>query len=369
MSKKLYDLQIKRVDLVDKMEKIVSSGNISDADQRSFDRMKLEVGYLDEEITREQHSEMVNKSQMKSLNINSNDTVEQFRSWIENSLKANGSTQPTAFTLPISERANPIVTSTDSGIINKTVANITALYSPNEQMLRDLGVVFHTNLNGNLVLPILQQSTAGWVNETADGSTANLTPTSLTLSPKRVVHSQKITREALVSTNAGTVNSIIENLYRGIWNAVAEKFFDELQADTPGQVMTANATSLSNQVIVNLEASLGSLELIRPGYVTTPQVRAYLKNTAKLANGDAIWGNDNIVNGYSAYGSPAANTSKLYFGDWAQTVIGQWNDGLEVIMDPYTQAASGQVNITVTGLFDVGCFNKYGFVTADVSAN
>ena len=78
-----------------------------------------------------------------------------------------------------------------------------------------------------------------------------------------------------------------------------------------------------------------------------------------MTNQGAIWQN-NQMNGYPAYGLSAANVRKTYFGDWSKTAVGTWG-GLEIIVDPFTDAKKGLINLTAVALVDTGCFNKRGF--------
>ena len=67
------------------------------------------------------------------------------------------------------------------------------------------------------------------------------------------------------------------------------------------------------------------------------------------------------INGYPAFGVPAQNSKYVSFGDWAGMAVGQWGP-LEIIVDPYSDAKSGLINLTVVGLFDTGCLNPRGLV-------
>lgn len=264
-------------------------------------------------------------------------------------------------------RADPIVTSTDTGIINKQVApGIDILTSPAEAFLRNLGVTFFPDLTGNFVVPAMAEDTGVFYAEDTSAASASMTPASITLAPRRVSHSQAISKETLKQTSPGVYNGIVQNLFNGLWNCVTNDLFDQMSVDCASTREGRTGTSLSWTDMVNMEASLGGLNLISPAYVTTPAVKSYLSTTARMTNQGPIFENGKI-NSYPAYGVPAANTKKITFADWSKSCVGQWGP-IEIIVDPYTDAKKGLINLTIVGLFDTGVFNKRGFATlVDVS--
>ena len=140
-----------------------------------------------------------------------------------------------------------------------------------------------------------------------------------------------------------------------------------IHSDVPtGISRKCNAIKFIN---LGMEASIGGLDIGAGAYVTTPTIKAYLKQKALLGTDNGpVWGLDNNVNGYPAYGVPAANATAIYFGDFSRMAVGQW-DTLEIIVDPYSNAKKGLIDLTVIGLFDTGVTNKRAFCwDNDVSA-
>ena len=84
-------------------------------------------------------------------------------------------------------------------------------------------------------------------------------------------------------------------------------------------------------------------------------VRGALKQTLRVS-GDAgagyIWRDDNTVNGYQSVVSNQMQTNDVLLGNMQDAMVGLWS-GLDVVLDPYTQSASGQVILTVHQDFDV----------------
>ena len=181
----------------------------------------------------------------------------------------------------------------------------------------------------------------------------------LVLAARRISHSQSISKETLAQTNPAIYNGIVQNLYNGIWNAITYDVFDTIGTDAATQKTTFGGTTLDYAKIVQMEASIGGLNIGQGAYVTTPAVKAFLKKTAGLTNQAAIWTNDE-VNGYPAYGVPACNSAEIVFGDFSRSAVGTWGD-IELIVDPYTKAKEGLIVITAVALADTGVTNKRAY--------
>ena len=267
----------------------------------------------------------------------------------------------------ITLRADPILTSTDTTILNKQVfAGVDVLTSPGEQFLRDLGVTFFPGLNGQFVVPSMTQDTGTFPGENTNAAKTDASSlSSLTLAPRRVAHTQAISKETLAQTNPAIYNSIIQNLVNGFWNCVANDLFDQVRTDC-GSTNEKNMglptaeSALSFTTLVNMEASVGDYILAKPAYVVTPAARAYLATTAKMTNQGGIF-EDGMVNGYPCFSVPAQNPKVISFGDWSKACVGTWGQ-VNIIVDPFTDAKKGLINLTLEGMVDTGVYNKRGIV-------
>ncbi len=59
----------------------------------------------------------------------------------------------------------------------------------------------------------------------------------------------------------------------------------------------------------------------------------------------------NEVNGYPVLCTSAVAGKGVIFGNFADLVIGQWG-GIDLTVDPYTQAANGKVRLVINAYFD-----------------
>lgn len=362
--KKINDLKSQRLDIITKMETIVSGETLNEEQRSEWTGLDTQVKSIDDEIAILERQDALNKitknmeNTTQPLEIEQRSLAVQFRDWLKESVE-NGGKSP-AF------RFSPWLATSDTAIINKTVApTIDILTSPAEAWLRQLGVTFYTGLTGNLVLPSMAEETASFIAEgTCDGD-ASMGTSSLTLAARRVSNYQDVTLELLAQTNPGIYAGILQNLNNGIWNAVTNDVFDTLETDAATQIKVTGTTA-TYQDILNMEASIGGLNIGSGAYVTTPTGKAFFKGLDVGSDGIKYAWNGNEMNGYPAFGAPAANANRVYFGDWSKQAVAQWGD-LSVLVDPYTMSTCGKVRLVVTGLFDTGTINKRGFAILDAS--
>lgn len=114
-------------------------------------------------------------------------------------------------------------------------------------------------------------------------------------------------------------------------------------------------------------ADIGSL-----AYITNAKVRGKLKRTPKVS-GQAIfiWEDGQFpLNGYRAIVSnqvrsdltkgSGTNLSAIFFGNWSDLMIGQWGT-LDILVDPYSNSASGAVRVVVFQDVDVAVRHPESF--------
>ncbi len=373
MTKKINDLTIKRFEKLGEQKEIVErvileNRSKTPEETKRYYQLGSDLQIIDSVLEREKQEEEKNLESGAGTFVYAN-RANNFRDWLNRSIT--GDTKDSyKVNYRDSDGFGALQTTTDTGIINKTVGKLDVILSPAEQRLRDLGVTFYTGLNGNFTLPSMSEDTASFVAELAAAGDASMLTASVTLTAQRATHTQRITRETLAQSNPQVLNGVITSLINGIWNAVEYKFYDDFETDcgaTQVKTVGVTGTTVTFNDLTLMEASLGALSLVRPAYVMMPQTKAYLKGTAALSNQEAIF-KGGVVNEYPAIASPAVNNEKIYFGDWTKSVVGIFGNGIEVVIDPFTKASAGEIVLTAVGLFDVGVHNKRAFtILSDAS--
>jgi len=115
-------------------------------------------------------------------------------------------------------------------------------------------------------------------------------------------------------------------------------------------------------VDLETELAIDNLDDGSMRYIMNSAVRGALKQTlrASAAGSDYIMTDSGQVNGYQVTVSNQMQQNDVLFGNFADCVVGMWS-GLDVVIDPYTQSASGQVILTVHQDFDVALRRPQSF--------
>jgi HK97 family phage major capsid protein len=125
---------------------------------------------------------------------------------------------------------------------------------------------------------------------------------------------------------------------------------------------THNCGDWADYVDLETELAIDNLDASSMSYVMNSVVRGALKQTlrASSAGSDYIMTDAGTVNGYPTVISNQMQINDVLFGNFADCVVGMWS-GLDVVVDPYTQSASGQVILTVHQDFDVAVRRPQSF--------
>jgi hypothetical protein len=353
---KIHELKQERAKVIETMDEIVKNCMVenrakNNQEMRIWNMCNENILRFDEKITELQLEESRNLRSGKVISVNNRN--ESLSNWLQ-SVSRGEKVSDYKFEL----RADPILSTTDSNIINNVVKNVDIMFSPNEELLKALGVNVLYNCNGTISMPSMDQIIVKIANENEDASTADMVTSTNKLNLKRFTAYQTISLETLAQTN-GMGETIMSNLYNSLWNKVVEDYFDQLDVDAATRIKEISGATLTFDDIVMMEASVGQYDLLNPKYVMSPETKAFCKKTAALTNQEAIWKNGK-VNEYNAYSSTAVNGEKIYFGDFNKSTVAQW-DAITTIVDPYSDAKKGLVTFTIVGMFDSGVQNKNAF--------
>ena len=276
-------------------------------------------------------------------------------------------------------RNNPQVTSNASGLIPTEVGDWAETLQ-NKTVLGDLATWMY-GLSGDMKLPTLSGTTAGWTAEStaAVPTTATDAATAIgsgTLQPKQLDAYMDISKMLLAQTNSSVENIIRTDMNNAIASTLEAAVLgaNAGAGATPQGVFNAGtgtaAAAATYAGILALQEALetNNADFGRVAYLTTPGGRTLLKNVigqptsgtaaAGFTNGQPIWAED-LIDGYQARSTGnvdvvagGAPDQGLVLGRWDDCVIGQFGSALDVVVDPYTLALNGQVRIVIMSYWD-----------------
>lgn len=265
-----------------------------------------------------------------------------------------------------STRAGDLTTSTGSALIHKDVVSDLDIIVP-MPMYRTLGVRVLPGLNGTLGLPAQSHNIATFPGEENTLITAPNKPTGITLTPLRVGITEKVGKELMNSGHAPLFSAIISDMVTGIDSAISKRTLDKVSVGAKagnivdGTSLTNGFADITGKILTDLEAKVeidGKFVMPRSGYAILKSKPLTDGDSKTLINGKFSGGE--TFDGYDAFGTTFCPAGHILYGAFEHVTVGMW-DGLEIIVDPYTRAKFGEVEITVNRLIDVQVRNAEAF--------
>ena len=268
--------------------------------------------------------------------------------------------------LPIEERADIQATVATAGQENVAEDKLGILEPLRANLvLVQAGASFMTGLVGNVSIPAYSGSSVTWADEVnaADDGAGKFSEVSL--EPKRVTAKIDVSKQFLIQDS----NSAEEMLKRDIVAAISNKLEATILGNGAGSSaqptgmlngVTADTAAITYKDIVKMESDLEEANVRGDiKFIVSPTAKADLKTTAKNQNSFLMEGNE--VNGYPVLCTSAVAGKGVIFGNFADLVIGQWG-GIDLTVDPFTQAANGKVRLVINAYFDAKPRRKEAFV-------
>lgn len=245
----------------------------------------------------------------------------------------------------------------------------------NSSMVVASGARMLTDLVGDVSIPRKTTgSTALWIaTEGGDATQSDPQFDQVQLSPKTAGVYSEVTRqllkqssldvEALLRTDLAAGMALLIDLASlygagasGVPQGISTATGVNLPAPFAGPVPTFAELVLMESAVAADNALLGAL-----GYMIETAMRGSLKTTEKFTStGQTIWEPGNTVNGYRTAVTNQVTSGDVFYGNWADLLIGAWG-GLDLLIDPYTNSLSGTVRVVAHQSVDVAIRHPESF--------
>lgn len=257
----------------------------------------------------------------------------------------------------------------------------------NSMMVRAAGATILSDLVGNIAIPRQTGgATAYWVAENGAPTESQQAFDQVAMSPKTVGAFTDMSRRLLMQSSLD-----VESFVRGDLATVLALAIDLASmhgsgssnqplgiAGTSGIGSVAGGTNglapaWSHLVSLETEVAIDNADINRLAYVTNAKVRGKLKQVEKATNtGLFLWADGaQPINGYPAYisnqvsstltkGTSSGVCSAIFFGNWADLIIGLWG-GLDILVDPYTGSTAGTVRVVALQDVDIAVRHPESF--------
>jgi len=233
----------------------------------------------------------------------------------------------------------------------------------NKMVTLQLGVRVLSGLKGDVYIPKLASgATWGWKTETGSFSESTPSTAQVQMTPKEggtyVDYSKKLLLQSNPSVDQVVMDDLTKAAALGLDKAILKGSGASGQPkgilNTTG-VNSVTSASLTYAKAIEFVQKVKQANAITDNcaFVLAPAGWAVLKGRAKVSNYPdfLIDGNETMV-GYPVYDTAQLGNSEIIFGDFSQVLLGLWG-GVELTIDPYSQATSNLIRVIVSQMADV----------------
>lgn len=364
-------LRKKAEELITNAEKEIRK--LNDGEATELNHLKKEIASIDsqikdiEEENKRNYKPQINKKTMEKFSLlkaindvaNNRQLDERALEVVtagQNEMRKAGQSYAGQIVLPIDEGANIQATVATAGQENVAEDKLGILEPLRANLvLVQAGASYITGLIGNVSIPVYSGSNVSWAGEVAAATDGAGKFSEVNLEPKRLTAYIDVSKQFLIQDS----NSAEEMLKRDIVAAISNKLEATILGDAAGSAtqpagllsgVTTDTAAVTYADFVNMEATLGEKNVRGDiKFIVSPSAKAVLKSTAKNQNSFIMEGNE--VNGYPVLCTSAVAGKGIVYGNFSDLVIGQWG-GIDLTVDPYTQAANSKVRLVINAYFD-----------------
>ena len=221
-----------------------------------------------------------------------------------------------------------------------------------------MGADFVSGLVGDCSIPKYAGSNVTWKGETATAADGQGAFSEVTLTPKRLTATLDVSKQFLLQDSNDAEALLIRDLGAAIAEKLDETIFGAGSGDTNTPAGLFNGvtgetalTAITYDDILALEEAVELANGSNYMFVVNPKVKFALKGT-QMANGLQMVFDGDEIDGYKTISSNSVVTNGIICMDPHELVIGNWGSAFEIVVDPYTKAADGQVRLVVNAYYD-----------------
>lgn len=212
-----------------------------------------------------------------------------------------------------------------------------------------------SNCTGDIQVPVMSKANVAWEGETDAADDAGVTFSHVKLQPHRLTAYIPVSTQMLAQDSLSVEANLRQNLVDALAAKIDYTVFSNNHGTGPdGLAYGATAYGVEDfEDVCELESKLDDANVFTENckYVLSNKAKADLRGMIKGTNGTGMVLENGEVDGTPAVNTSNVSNSYLFYGNWADTAFAQWQ-GVDIIVDPYTQAKSGIVNIIASTFVD-----------------
>ena len=274
--------------------------------------------------------------------------------------------------LPLESRT--IAVQGDEGIHDEVVeTEFTNILEPlrAKNVLVEAGAKYLTNLVGDVQVPIMSATNVGWAGEVADAASGDPSFSHVTLQPKRLTAYIDLSKQFIAQDSLAAENLIREDLVKAINSKLEATILGNGSGSTDepkGMFAEISASPVANFAdVCNKEADIEDANINGDCvYVMSNKAKAAFRNMAKSTKSTQLVMENGEIDGTKAINTSHVGGKNYIYGDFSNLAIGQWG-AIDLTIDPYTLARSGQIRIVVNAYFDAKILRPSAFTAGTLA--
>lgn len=247
------------------------------------------------------------------------------------------------------------------------------------------------NLTGNFDIPRNGGVSVAWEAENGDADETTPTISRVQLTPKRISAFTDVSKQLIRQSSPDVEALMRDDFFGAVASAIDAVAIEGGGSNEPTGILATSGigaayagNAANNGVnadgaapvyadLINLEKAVAAAngDISTLSYLLNPKVRGAFRKT-EISNGSGRFAmeDNNMAAGYRAFTTTnvpsdltkgsGTGLSAILFGDFSQLILAQWG-GLDLIVNPYTRAKAGLVEMIVNQYVDVGVRHAESF--------
>ncbi len=240
-----------------------------------------------------------------------------------------------------------------------------------KNVLVEAGAKYLTNLVGDVQVPIMSATNVGWAGEVSDAASGDPSFSHVTLQPKRLTAYIDLSKQFIAQDSLAAEALIREDLVKAINSKLEATILGSASGDTTqpqGMFNAISATSVASFAdVCDKEADIEDANVNGECvYVMSNKAKAAFRNMAKSTKSTQLVMENGEIDGTKAINTSHVEGKKYIYGDFSNLAIGQWG-AIDLTVDPYTLARSGQIRLVVNAYFDAKILRPSAFTAGTLA--
>ena len=369
---------------IDSLETLVTSENrdFTEEETLSFDKNMERLTALVEELPKVQKEEEI---RMKAANLGGSPVLEQTKEekriikdfsfgkavraafggkleGVEAEMAQEGEKEMNA----IGRSSNGVVI--PSMVLNRAVITengttgieqqsfVDAVYA--NTILGDLGIT-RVSSSTDQRIPILGAVSTQWETEVSDAIDGGSASSKKDLAPKRLAAYVDYSKQAAMQANGSLESALRNSIAQAVGAKVEYALFTDDSANGAYAYLGAGKTPVTNADITDL--LMGLVEEVQSnnhnrgnlGFAISNDLFTEMYTAAQVSGVNPLIINEMVMGVMAKFSNQIADITNpaVYYGDWSKVQIAQFG-GVEILMDPYTQAIKGTNRLILNSYWD-----------------